>query len=201
MKSLDSVNSLVISQKKEWGEILSSFETKNKYIVLDQAGNELYMALEEGGSTVMRMFLKAWRPFEIFVRTLDQQQVIHVVRPFRFYFHEINVYGPDNKLLGTIKKKFSIIRRIYDVLDSSGKEIFQLFGPILHPWTFNIMDDQSREQGKITKKWSGLMKEGFSDADNFGVMFPAEWPAEQKAIFLGAVFLIDFVHFENKGNN
>ena len=45
------------------------------------------------------------------------------------------------------------------------------------------------------------MKEGFTDADNFGVMFPAEWDVELKALFLGAVFLIDFVHFENKGNS
>ncbi len=53
---------------------------------------------------------------------------------------------------------------------------------------------------KRTKKWSGLMKEGFSDADNFCVTFPQEWDIELKALFLGAVFFIDFVHFENKGN-
>jgi len=52
-----------------------------------------------------------------------------------------------------------------------------------------------------TKKWSGLLKEGFTDADNFGVMFPKEWESKLKALFLGAVFLIDFVHFENKSNN
>ncbi len=56
------------------------------------------------------------------------------------------------------------------------------------------------EQGRITKKWRGLAKEAFSDADNFGVTFPRDWEPSTKAIFLGAVFLIDFVHFENKGN-
>jgi hypothetical protein len=49
---------------------------------------------------------------------------------------------------------------------------------------FEIRDD-SKEYGKITKKWSGLLKEGFTDADNFGVTFPN----------------VDFVHFEDKGNN
>lgn len=57
------------------------------------------------------------------------------------------------------------------------------------------------ECGKITKKWSGLLKEGFTDADNFGVVFPREWDIGLKAFFLGSVFLIDFVHFENKGKN
>lgn len=95
-----------------------------------------------------------------------------------------------------IERRFSVLRRIYSVRDSSGKEIFQLFGPILHPWTFQIKKDGD-EYGKITKKWSGLVKESFTDADNFGVMFPAEWEVKLKALFLGAVFLIDFVHFEN----
>ena len=56
------------------------------------------------------------------------------------------------------------------------------------------------EHGTITKKWSGLLKESFSDADNFGITYAPEWDVKLKALFLGAVFLIDFVHFENTGN-
>ncbi len=53
----------------------------------------------------------------------------------------------------------------------------------------------------IQKKWSGLLKEGFTDADNFGVTFPSEWPQSSGRRWrAGAVFLIDFVHFEDKGN-
>ena len=49
-------------------------------------------------------------------------------------------------------------------------------------------------------KWSGLTLEAFTDADKFGVTFPADWDTSVKAVFLGAVFLIDFAHFENKGD-
>ncbi|MFH2011248.1 MAG: phospholipid scramblase-related protein [Pseudomonadota bacterium] len=200
MELLDAVNGLVISQKKEWGEIFTGFETKNKYMVLDSTGSELYMAVEEGGSLLSRWFLRALRPFEINVCRFDKQLVIRVVRPFRFYFHELNVYDATGKLLGTIKREFAFLRRIYSLFDPNGTKIFQMFGPIFHPWTFHIKDD-SLEHGKITKKWSGLLKEGFTDADVFGITFPNDWPNEQKALFLGAVFLIDFVHFENKGRN
>jgi hypothetical protein len=79
--------------------------------------------------------------------------------------------------------------------DKSGKEIFHLLGPLLKPWTFVIVKDHI-EVGTISKKWSGLMKEGFTDADNFKIVFPEEWNIESKALLLGAVFLIDFVHFE-----
>lgn len=200
MERLSSFDALVISQKKEWGEILSGFETKNKYIVLDPAGNELFAAVEEGGSTLLRLFLKALRPFEINIYTLENKLLLNLKRPFRFYFHELHIYDAHGKPLGTIKRRFSFLRRIYSVLNISDEELFQLFGPILHPWTF-VIKKQEQEYGKITKKWSGLMKEGFTDADNFGVTFPTTLNVKNKALLLGAVFLIDFVHFENKSNN
>ncbi len=200
MERLSSISSLVVSQQKEWGEILTGFETKNRYAISDVSGSRLYLAAEEAGSTLLRWFLKALRPFTIVVLTENGQVILRVMRPFRFYFHRAEVVDSQGQTLGVIERRFSVLRRIYSVLDSSGEEVFQLLGPILHPWTFQIRND-GVEYGKITKKWSGLLKEGFTDADNFGVMFPAEWDVKLKALFLGAVFLIDFVHFENKGNN
>jgi hypothetical protein len=197
---LSSTGGLVVRQQKEWGEILTGFETQNKYAISDVSGSGLYLAAEEAGSMLIRWFLKALRPFTIAVFTEGGQEVLRVVRPFRFYFHRAEIVGAQGQLLGVIERRFSILRRVYSVLDRSGTEIYRLFGPVLHPWTFQIRKD-GVECGKITKKWSGLMKEGFTDADSFGVVFPADWNVETKALFLGAVFLIDFVHFENKGNN
>jgi hypothetical protein len=71
----------------------------------------------------------------------------------------------------------------------------ELEGPFFKPWTFNIIKN-GMEQGKIVKKWSGAMKELFTNADNFGIKFPPDCDLNTKAILLGAVFLIDFVHFE-----
>ena len=65
MKSLESVGGLAVSQKKEWGEILSGFEGSNKYVVSDERGTELFYAVEEPGSVLARLFLKAHRPFAI----------------------------------------------------------------------------------------------------------------------------------------
>ncbi|MGD2186301.1 MAG: phospholipid scramblase-related protein [Desulfobacterales bacterium] len=199
MERLSSISGLVVSQQKEWGEIVTGFETKNRYAISDVSGNRLYLAAEQAGSTLLRWILKALRPFTIAVLTENGQVILRVIRPFRFYFHRADVVDAQGQTLGVIERRFAVLRRIYSVLDSSGAEVFRLFGPILHPWTFQIKKDGD-DYGKITKKWSGLLKEGFTDADNFGVMFPAEWDVKVKALFLGAVFLIDFVHFENKGN-
>ena len=198
MDRLSPLEALVISQQKEWGEIVTGFESRNKYVVSDTEGNRLYLAAEEAGSLLLRWFLKAKRPFTIRVFTGDQQEVLRVRRPFRFYFHQAEVLDSQGQSLGVIEKRFSLVRRVYAVTDERGQEIAQLFGPLLRPWTFQIRSD-GQTHGKIAKKWSGLLKEGFSDADNFGVQFPATWDVRRKALFLGAVFLIDFVHFENRG--
>ncbi len=197
MERLSSISALMIGQQKEWGEILTGFETKNRYAISDASGNRLYLAAEEAGSLLLRWFLKAQRPFTIVVLSLEGQVLLRVVRPFRFYFHRAEVIDAHGQSLGVIERRFSVLRRIYAVLDGSGQEIFQLFGPLLHPWTFQIKRD-GVEQGKITKKWSGLFKESFTDADTFGLVFPAEWDVKLKALFLGGLFLIDYVHFENK---
>ncbi len=203
MDGLENITGMVIQQKKEWGEILSGFETKNKYAIFDTDGNQLAYAAESASgfmAFVTRQFLQAWRPFEIQVVDTDNQITLSIKRPFRFYFHEVDVVDANNMHLGTIKRKFAWLRRIYVVRDGSGNELFELFGPILHPWTFNVTREGT-EYGKITKKWSGLGKEVFTDADNFGITFPQEWDPGLKAILLGAVFLVDFVHFETKSNN
>ncbi|MBN2211004.1 MAG: hypothetical protein JW709_06370 [Sedimentisphaerales bacterium] len=200
MEKLKAGNGLIVRQKKEWGEILTGFETRNKYTVMDTDGNELYYAAEIGGNFLLRWFLTAFRPFTIQVVNPDNSMVMRIQRPFRFFFHEADIYDANDRLLGTIKRRFSVLRRIYSVYNAHGEECFELFGPILHPWTFQIRH-QGAAYGKITKKWSGLLKEAFTDADNFGVTYPAEWDIQTKAVFLGAVFLIDFVHFESKNNN
>lgn len=199
--SLAEARMLKIKQQKEWGEILTGFETVNRYQITDSWGNQILRADEESGSfftKIVRMYLKALRPFEMYISSPDSVWLYILSRPFRFWFHEVTISRADGNLMGTVKRQFSIFRRIYTVTDRTGRETFKLFGPILHPWTFQIKRGDM-ELGKITKKWSGLAKEAFTDADNFAINFPKGIDINQKAILLGAVFLVDFVHFENRG--
>lgn len=200
MEPLASARSLIIHQIKEWGEILTGFECVNKYMVLDQDGRELYYVGENSKGMFLRLFLKSARPFEIDIFRPDQTHFLKLTRPFRFYFHEVHVFDESGRPLGRIERRFSILRRIYSVYNYADQEIAQLFGPILHPWTFEIRVED-REIGKITKEWSGLAKEVFTAADNFGVILPDQWDLPSRSLLLGAVFLIDFVHFERRNNS
>ena len=50
--------------------------------------------------------------------------------------------------------------------------------------------DGSEEIGKITKQWSGWVREAFTDADFFGITFPMDLDVKMKTVLLGGLFLI-----------
>jgi len=55
---------------------------------------------------------------------------------------------------------------------------------------FEILSkDGSVRVGKITKQWSGLIREAFTDSDRFRTSFPLDLDVHIKAILLGACFL------------
>lgn len=57
------------------------------------------------------------------------------------------------------------------------------------PWQILTIDEVSKI-GKISKQWTGLLREAFSDADNFGIQFPLDLDVKMKAVMIGACFLI-----------
>jgi len=133
MRRLESVGGLAVSQVKEWGEILTGFEGVNKYVVSDERGTELFYALEERGSLLARLFLKAYRPFAIDVLSRDGEILLRIERSFRFYFHTAEIFDGSGTLIGTLERHFSVLRRVYSVLSAGGDKLFDLFGPLFRP--------------------------------------------------------------------
>ena len=55
---------------------------------------------------------------------------------------------------------------------------------------YEISSIDGSQIGKLSKQWSGLLQESFTDADNFGVSFPIDLDVKCKLTLLAAVFLI-----------
>jgi uncharacterized protein YxjI len=195
----EDIQRLTVRQQKRWLEILTSFEVKNTYDVFDERGREALRVREQGSgflSFLKRVFLGPMRPFHVHVSDAANSQVLlDLKRPFRFIFHRLEVRTPEGALLGAIQKKWSWVRRIYHVESESGHVVAELFGPILRPWTFELRVSE-RVVGLVQKRWSGLAKEMFTDADNFGIDLTEVRDARLKVLAFAAVVLIDVVHFE-----
>lgn len=194
---------LTVRQRKSWMEILTSLDARNKYVVYDEAGTPVFNVEEQGsalGSLVKRLVLRNLRPFTSHVEDLEGQgQLLVLNKPFRFIFHRLEVHDAAGNLLGAIQRKWTWLRRKYIVEGPDGREVATLFGPFWRPWTFKILlPGSEQELGLIQKKWSGLLKEAFTDADNFWVDFAAISDPQLRAVLFSATALIDVVHFENR---
>jgi uncharacterized protein YxjI len=189
---------LTVRQRKNWTEILLSFEMRNRYEVFDQTGQPVMVAVEkdEGLTAFLkRMFLGPTRPFHVQITETGTGRVLlDLHRPFRFIFHELRVKDGEGRGLGIITRRWSWFRRLYAVKSAQGHEL-EIFGPFFKPWTFELQD-QGNVVGRIRKRWSGLGTEMFTDADNFGVELGQLSTPEMKALAFAATVLIDVVHFE-----
>lgn len=202
MDSMVGSRHVMITQETEIGEAVLGFETRNRYRIHDGAGGELGFAAEEAGGVgkaISRNMLGANRPCRLHIYDAAGQKVAEANKPFRFFFPSMDLLE-GGRLIGRAERKFKIIGRRFVVEDSAGREVFEIIGRALKIWTFNVMRG-GREVARISKEWSGLMKEAFTDADNFGVEFIDEGlSADERKLLVMATFLIDFACFENNNN-
>ena len=191
---------LFIQQMKEWVEILTDFETKNKYQVLSNQGEEVGYVAEAGSGLwriICRLFFRSHRPLDIRVWNKSGEEILKIKRPFFWFFSSLTVYGTNGQPLGEVHRRFAFFTKKYSLINQTGNEFLTIKAGIFKIWTFPMYDDSGQEVGKISKEWGGLLKEVFTDADRFGVEFPDYVSEEEKAVVFATAISIDFDFFED----
>ena len=64
-----------------------------------------------------------------------------------------------------------------------------------------LKDEEGSQVSSITKVWSGMGKELFTDADTFEVTSPSAADGTTKASIMGACFLLNQIYFESDNKN
>lgn len=190
----------VIRQHKELLETFTDLETKNRYMVSLPDGQPAFQAAETGRggwAFLVRSFLKSKRPFTMELRDAYGHVALRLERPWTWFFSELHVLDGQGQRLGMIDQRWAFFARQFVILDPQGRELAQLHGPFFRPWTFRVLQG-GQEVGRITKKWSGLLREAFTDADTFGVELGPAMDPRLRALVLAATFLIDFLYFEDR---
>ena len=196
----------VIEQIHEWPETILGFEGANKYQILDENANLLgYVAEVTRGfwDMMIRIFMKSHRPFQAVVFNADGEQVMEFSRPFFWFFSSLYVTAGDSPL-GEVHRRFALFRKKYNLIDFENTGFAKIFAGIFRIWTFDVLSAEEEKVGTITKKWGGLLKECFTDADRFLVQLEGpglEFTLEQRAVLLGTAISIDFDFFEDNQKN
>ncbi|XP_061708739.1 phospholipid scramblase 1 isoform X3 [Cydia pomonella] len=202
LEYLSMINQLLVHQKVELLEAFVGFETNNKYTIKNSVGQKVYFAVEDNDCCT-RMCCGPMRPFDMKILDNFQNEVIHLRRPLACstcwcpcWLQSMEVTAPPGTVIGSIEQEWSICKPSFVIKNAAGDVVLRIKGPLC---TYSICGDVGfkvyskdgeNKVGKITKQWSGLAREAFTDADYFGISFPMDLDVRIKAVLLGACFLI-----------
>jgi len=203
--SLVTCREVVVRQQVDARELLRGYETSNRYTFLDAAsGAELGGADEDHGGVsgfLSRQFFGAERPLNLTLTDTVHRHWMEARRPYSplaFLVPTTMTVDSNEGLLGTVRRVWPLVlRRRYRVCVANqvGRDLW-IDGSPLRPWTFPVMRDE-RQVACIQKRWSGVGRELFTDADSFRMLFEDDaLTAQERRLLIAAALAIDFDFFE-----
>jgi uncharacterized protein YxjI len=186
----------IVKQRVEGLEALTGIETRNRYEVLTPGGQAVMWAYEESGG-LSRLFLKRHRPLTLHITDLNGQDILVASRGFFWLFAHMRVQDGDERPVGAIRRKFGLLKRRLVIEDAGGDIVAEVSGSVFRRYTFTIKR-LDQEVGRVTKQWSGLGREMFTDADTFLVELPIKHGDDDfQSLVLATAFAVDLDFFEN----
>ncbi|XP_060951776.1 phospholipid scramblase 2-like [Limanda limanda] len=211
LEYLAQIDQILIHQKVELLEAFIGFETNNQYEIKNSLGQKIYKAKEKNDCCT-RNCCGSLRSFDMKIKDTMDQEVIRLVRPFRCVscwcpccLQEMEVQAPPGTTIGYVKQLWHPFLPRFSIQGANKESLLVLEGPCFAcnccgDVNFELKGkDGGKPIGRISKQWSGLLKEVFTDTDNFGIQFPLDLDVKMKAVLMGACFLIDFMFFEKVG--
>jgi len=199
-------------------------QTEFNIATMENKEDDILYAIEET-NCCLRFFCGRFRPFDMNLHETnrDGPVVARYYRPFRCAhgackcccYQEMETRDSEGRPAGSTVETCYFCVPQYNVQRADGSVEYKLSQPtccggtcvnccaegfcncripfyIFHP------DDETNAEpkGKIVKVWSGLVNELFTDADRFECAFPGEAGGESKARLVGALLLVNHLHFE-----
>ncbi len=203
MSLLDAIGRekvLYVIQRRELPELFG-YETRNKYELRLESGESIGFAAEQQKGILgffFRQWFGHWRRFNIVIFDRDKRPIFRVNHPFRLFFQRLEIVTEEGKEVGALEQRFAFFSKCFDVLDSSGRELLRVRSPLWSPWTFAFQKN-GMEVALLQKRWSGLLTEVFTDADQFRIQFQsASLSPEERFLVLAASLFVDLRYFEKK---
>jgi hypothetical protein len=177
-------------------EIITGIEYRNRYEIRKADGlcQLLYRAAEFGQYKGL---------YDVLISDIKRRRAIQLFRPSDCYSTicrandpEMKIYSPPGVFIGLVEKIAH--RAIFRVKNPAQDTIMTISGPsgliartsFGNEINFKILSLNGNEIGRITKHWSGMVREVFTDADDFSITFPLDMDVELKAVILGACIFI-----------
>jgi uncharacterized protein YxjI len=190
MSDLLTHNTLVINQKAKLVELT------NEYRILDEEGNQMGFIREEGQSKARKAlrFLTNVDQFlthKLAVYDATGERILEMVRPAKIMKSTVNISDGQGRPAGRIVQQNVFGKKRFALESPEGRELGGINAQNWRAWDFVIEDASGAEVGRITKKWAGILKEGFTTADNYILNITAPISPELRLIALASAAGVD----------
>ena len=149
------------------------------------------------GGFLLRQIFNNARACTVQIYDPQGQEIGQARKPFKFIYSEMGAFDGDNEI-GRTRRRTWIARNYTIAVNSDPLNPFAISSP-LWQWK-NIKFDITRNGvvvATIMKKFEGLMKMVFTQADNFSIQFHDEsLTLEERYTLFATLFLIDYDVFE-----
>lgn len=190
MSDLLSHDVLVFSQKAKL------IEMTDEYRILDDAGNEIGSIREVGQSTTkraLRLFtgVDQFLTHKLGVFDGDGRLVLMLERPAKLMKSTIKVSDAAGTARGAILQDNVVGPKHFALVDGRGDRIGSIDGENWISWNFAVHDSTVAEVGRITKEWSGILKEGYTTADDYLLQIEAAVSPDLRLLTFASAASVD----------
>jgi uncharacterized protein YxjI len=171
-------------------------ELTNEYDIFDQDGNQIGVIREEGQSAAKKVFrffsgLDQFLTHRLAFYDAAGSKVLEFVRPPKVFKSTVEVSDGDGRPAGRIVQRNVFGKKRFALEDSTGRALGSINAENLISWDFAIDDEAGTEVGRITKRWAGVLREGFTTADHYLVQVTDSVSPEMRRLVLASAAAID----------
>lgn len=190
MSGLLGRNVLVIEQKPKFVELT------NEYRVLDEAGREIGVIRQEGQSKARKLLRLVSSVDQFLTHRLSMYdaaggKVLDIVRPAKVLKSRVQVLDGAGTERGWIVQENVVGKKRFGLQGTGGERLGSINAENWRSWDFAIEDAGGREVGRITKRWAGILREGFTTADRYLLHVAIEVPTDLRLLMFASAAGID----------
>ena len=189
---------LVINQRAKL------FEMTNEYRITDEAGTQVGTIREEGQSAAkkaLRLFsnLDQFMTHKLAVYDASGTKVLEMVRPRKIMKSTVHITDGAGREAGRIVQQNVMGKKRFGLEGPGGVAIGSINAENWRAWDYAILDPRGTEVGRITKKWAGLLKEGFTTADNYVLQVTGTVSPELRLVMVASAAGVDLALKQDSG--
>jgi uncharacterized protein YxjI len=190
MTQLLSADKLVVSQKAKLVELT------NQYGIRGADGTDLGYVQQEGQSKLPKVFrfvsdLDQFLTHRLSVYDSAHNKVLQLTRPAKLMKSRLLVEDGEGRKVGDIVQNNVFGKIRFDLVGAQGENLGQIRAENWRAWDFSIVDQAGMEVGRIDKKFVGVAKAVFTNADNYVVDISPELEGDVRLLVIAAATAVD----------